>query len=123
MLKLLLDEQISRDVATGFQKRNKNVPIAAVTVFENGRLAMSSDEELLTEAARLKFTLVTYDLRTIPPLLKSWSEQSRSHAGVIFIDDKTIPPADFGSLIRALLKVASHQTRTQWTNRVLFLTK
>jgi hypothetical protein len=33
-------------------------------------------------------TLVTYDRRTIPPLLNTRAEEAPSHAGVIFVDEK-----------------------------------
>ena len=39
--------------------------------------------------------------RTIPPLLKVWVEAGRDHGGIIFIDDKTISPADIGGQVRA----------------------
>ena len=58
----------------------------------------------LNEAAKQKLTLVTYDRRTIPPLLKAWAEEGLRHAGVIFVDDKTISPADIGGLVSALAK-------------------
>jgi len=123
VLKLLLDEHISPDVAIGFRKRNKAVTIVALAEFENGRLIGLSDPDLLSEAARLHLTLVTYDLRTIPPLLKCWAEEARSHGGVIFVDEKTIPPSDFGALIRALQKLALANSFKAWTDEVIFLTR
>ena len=48
-----------------------------------------------------KLTLVTYDRRTIPPLLKDWAEEGRPHAGVIFVDEKDHLPRRhrrFGSI-------------------------
>ena len=123
-LKILLDEHISPAVAEGFRKRNKTVPIVALAEFENGRLIGLPDQDLLAEAARLGLTLATYDLRTIPPLLKSWAEQNRAHSGVIFIDEKTIPPSsDFGAISRALQKIAAAYTRDAWLNRVVFLSR
>jgi hypothetical protein len=66
-------------------------------------------------------TLVTYDRRTIPPLLKAWAEETHSHAGVIFVDEKTIFPADIGGLVKSL-GVPVKQTRTwDWTDRIVFL--
>jgi len=46
--------------------------------------------------------LVTYDRRTIPPLLKVWAEQECRHSGVILVNEKTISPANVGGLVRAL---------------------
>jgi hypothetical protein len=78
-----------------------------------------ADEAILEEAAAQKLTLVTYDLKTIPPLLKTWMEAD--HGGVIFVDNKTIPASDFGGLIRALQELSRHATKWDWRNRVYFL--
>ena len=123
MLKLLLDEHISPDVATGFRKTARAISIADLQHFEGGRLLGLNDEELLREAARLDLTLVTYDLRTIPTLLKRWAEEGRSHAGVIFANTQTIPPNNRGALIRALQKLCDLTGTNDWTDRIEFLSK
>jgi len=66
-------------------------------------------------------TLVTYDRRTIPPLLKAWAEEGRKHGGVIFVDENTISPADIGGLVRALIQLLKERGRQDWTDRVYFL--
>jgi hypothetical protein len=66
-------------------------------------------------------TLVTYDRKTIPPLLKSWAEADLQHGGIIFVDDKTVPPSNIGGLIRALTALYSETGAWDWKNRVLFL--
>jgi len=66
-------------------------------------------------------TLVTYDRRTIPPLLKTWAEEGREHGGVIFIDEKAISPADIGGQVRALSDLIRTAAKWKWTNRVCFL--
>ena len=76
---------------------------------------------LLHEAAVQKLTLVTYDRRTIPPLLKQWAEEGRSHGGVIFVDEKTISPADIGGLVKALTMLAKEAFALDWTDRISFL--
>jgi len=75
----------------------------------------------LQQAAVQGLTLVTYDRRTIPPLLKDWAEEGRSHGGVIFVDEKTISPADPGGLVRALSELAKATGRWDWIDRVSFL--
>ena len=67
------------------------------------------------------WTLVTYDLRTIAPLLKDWGEIGRMHGGVIFVDERTLAPNDFGGLVRALGQVWTQQGSHEWSNRILFL--
>lgn len=121
MLKLLLDEHISSDVAAGLRRRIPRLVISNMTDWEGGNFLGQEDFVCLQEAFVQGLTLVTYDRRTIPPLLKRWVEEGQSHAGVIFVDEKTISPADIGGLVKALV-IMVKQTRTwDWTNRILFL--
>jgi len=121
MLKLLLDEHISPDVATGLHRRNRALEIRYLAEWENGRFLGQDDPACLREAAAQGFTLVTYDRRTIPPLLKTWAEEERTHGGVVFVDEKTISPADIGGLVRALTGLARETGNWDWTNRIYFL--
>jgi hypothetical protein len=120
MLKILLDEHISPDVTNGVQRRNRSVVIHSM-VQESGNFLGKEDSVCLLEAARQRLTLVTYDRRTIPPLLKLWAEEERSYGGVIFVDEKTISPADIGGLVRALISLVDEAGRMDWTNQVYFL--
>jgi hypothetical protein len=120
-LKLLLDEHVSPDVATALCHRQKDAVIICLAEWEGGRFMGQPDELLLREAAVQKLTLVTYDRKTIPPLLKIWAEAGRVHGGVLFVDEKTIPPPDFGGLARALQKVLLEAAGWDWTNRICFL--
>lgn len=121
MLKFLLDEQISPDVGEGLRHRRKSVRVFCLIEWEEGRFIGLADELLLDEAARQHLTLVTYDRRTIPPLLKTWAEEGPHHAGVVFVDAETIPSSDFGGLIRALEKLWEGTNRWDWTNRIVTL--
>jgi len=121
MLKLLLDEHISPDVAKGLRRRDATVVVLALIEWENGVYLGQEDALLLQSAAQQGRTLVTYDRRTIPPLLKAWAEQGRSHGGVIFVDDKTISPADIGNLIRALAALTKERHDLDWTDQIAFL--
>jgi hypothetical protein len=121
MLRLLLDEHISPAVAEGLRRRYKNISVACLAEWQGGRFMGAADELLLREAAAQQLTLVSYDRKTIPPLLKSWAEANRTHGGVIFIDEKTIPPSDFGALIHALQNLFHETIDWDWTNRVCFL--
>ena len=121
MLKLLLDEHVSPDVAEGLRRRSKAVVVHGLVEWEGGRFLGLADEAILEEADAQKLTLVTYDRKTIPPLLKMWAEAGHDHGGVIFVDEKTIPPSDFGGLIRALQRLFHDSAKSDWTNRVCFL--
>jgi hypothetical protein len=121
MLKLLLDEHLSPAIAKGLRRKCKTLAVCGLVEWEGGRFLGLSDEAILEEAATQKRTLVTYDLKTIPPLLKTWIEAGRDHGGVIFEDNKTIPSSDSGGLIRALQKLAEDLGAMEWTNQVRFL--
>jgi hypothetical protein len=121
VLKLLLDEQISPDVAEGFRRRQKNPVLWCLSEWEGGRFLGLADDLLLGEAAAQKLTLVTYDRKTIPPLLKTWAEAGRNHSGIVFVDDKTNPASDFVGLIRALQTLFQETAKWDWKNRGCFL--
>ena len=121
MLKLLLDEHLSPDVANGLRRRHRGIEIHCMVEWENGYFLGQEDSACLREAANQGLTFVTYDRRTIPPLLKTWAEEERTHGGVIFVDEKTILPADIGGLVWALTRLARETLNWDWTNRIYFL--
>jgi hypothetical protein len=121
VLKLLLDEHISPAVAAGVRRRSPRMIVHALAEWRGGEMIGQDDETILTAAAKERLTLVTYDRRTIPPLLKVWAEEGRRYGGVIFVDEKTISPADIGGLTRALLKLDKISQRWKWMDRVVFL--
>ena len=121
MLRLLLDEHVSPDVADGLLRRNRSLVVHDMAGWENGDFLGQEDSACLEKAASQRLTLVTYDRRTIPPLLKTWAEQERGHGGIVFVDEKTISPADIGGLVRALIDLSKETGPWDWANRVYFL--
>lgn len=121
MLKLLLDEHISPDVVEGLRRRHPSLVAHGMNEWEQGAFLGQDDSSCLQEAEAQGLTLVTYDLRTIPPLLKTWAEEERRHGGVIFVDGKTIAPADVGGLVRALSDLYKVMGKWDWIDRVCFL--
>jgi hypothetical protein len=121
MLKLLLDEHISPEVAAGLRRRHHSLVVHWMAEWESGGFLGQDDSACLTKAAARKLTLVTYDRRTIPPLLKTWAEAGRQHGGIIFVDEKTLSPADIGGLVRGLIQLFRETGRWDWTDRVYFL--
>jgi hypothetical protein len=121
MLKLLLDEHISPEVANGLRRRNREIEIRYMVEWEDGYFLGQEDSACMREAAAQGLTLVTYDRRTIPSLLKTWAEEERTHGGVVFVDEKTISPADIGGLVWALTRLARETGNWDWTDRICFL--
>jgi hypothetical protein len=121
VLKLLLDEHISPDVADGLCRRNRTTIVRYMVEWENGHFLGQEDSACLQEAATQGLTLVTYDRRTIPRLLKAWAEEERKRGGFIFVDEKTISLTDIGGLVWALTRLLKETGKWDWTNRVSFL--
>ena len=121
MRKLLLDEHISPAVATGLRRLRPSISVCRLAEWEGGGFLGQDDAACLRRAAEVRWTLVTYDRRTIPPLLKTWAEAGQRHGGVIFIDEKTIPPSDIGGQVRALAALAREAASWYWADRVIFL--
>ena len=122
-MKLLLDEHISPAVAHGLRAAQDELVVAALREWQGGAWLEASDALLLQAAVADGWTLVTYDLRTIPPLLKDWGEQGIAHGGVFLVDERSIAPSDFGGLIRALERLAAALATADWQNRVVFITR
>jgi hypothetical protein len=121
VLKFLLDEHISPDVADGLRRRNRTIIVRYMVEWENGDFLGQEDSACLQEAATQGLTLVTYDRRTIPPLLKAWAEEERMHGGAVFVDEKTISLTDIGGLVWALTRLLKETGEWDRTNRVSFL--
>jgi hypothetical protein len=121
MLKLLLDEHISPYVATGLRRHVKGLFVFPLGEWNDGRFLGVSDDVVLKAAFHEGLTLVTYDRRTIPPLLKTWAEEGRNHGGVVFVDNRTISSADIGGLVKALRALWDEGRNWDWSNRIVML--
>ena len=121
MLSLLLDQQISIQIAEQVRAKRPEIPILSLYEWHEGAFAGSSDTVILLAAADEHLTLVTYDRQTIPPVLTEWGIAEISHGGVLFIDNRTIATNDFGRLVRALIYYWNQEHTGDWKNRVGFL--
>jgi hypothetical protein len=121
MLRLLLDEGISPSVAIELRRRARGMVVYAMAEWEGGNFVGQENCDCLREAAVQELTLVTYDRSAISPVLKEWIEEGIPHGGVIFVDEKTIPPSESGGLAAALIALAKEPGDWEWTNRVIFL--
>ncbi|MGO8673282.1 MAG: DUF5615 family PIN-like protein [Capsulimonadaceae bacterium] len=121
MLSLLLDENISPVIAGQIAAKRPDVLVIALSQWQAGRLLSEPDERILTEAAAEGRTLVTYDRKTIVPLLVRLTQAGKSHAGVVFVDHHSIPSNDFGQLVRSLIALWDASHADTWTNRVEYL--
>jgi len=119
----LLDENISPVIAEQVRLKDESVQIYSVHSLRDGQFLSLGDALILATAFVDNLTLITFDLRTIMPIVRDWAEEGRPHAGVVFIDDKSIAGDDFGSLVRAVLRAWSLLRESDFTDGVMFLTR
>ena len=121
MLSLLLDENISDEIARQVVAKRPNIPIFSAHDWEEGRLRGVSDEVVLRAAAEAGLTLVSYDVNTIPLLLMRLANEAFVHGGIVFVHNATIRSNDYGSLIRALIQLYDAEKEAEWKDRLYFL--
>ena len=122
MLRLVLDERLAWDAALQAKAKRPSMDIQSIHDWESGAFLGVPDPEILLEAAKQRLTLVTYDQRTFWKHAADFLEAGRNLAGVIFVDDQTIPPNDIGGLMRALVWLWETKGNEDWQNRLIFLT-
>lgn len=121
MLAFLLDEQISHVVMEQVRQKRSDIQIESVLLWRSGDLRGKDDALVLSAAQEENLTLVTYDQKTIGPLVTQWAMEGRDHAGVIFLDDNSIAQEDVGSKVRALLSIWEQAYALDWTNAINYL--
>ena len=121
MLSLLLDENLSPEIARQITEKRPDVSVISMHHWHGGRYKAQRDEAILVAAFQEGLILVTYDQKTIFPVLVQWGQSGTDHAGVVFIDDRTIANNNFGALVRALLDLWDTSNADDWTNRVEFV--
>lgn len=121
MLAFLLDQQISPEVAEQVRAKRPELPIQSIYEWREGAFVGIADALILQAAMEDSLTLVTYDRKTIPPVLAEWGIAGTSHAGVVFVDNFTIASNDFGRLVRGLIYYWDQEQGSDWTNRIGFL--
>lgn len=121
MLSLLLDQQISPEIAEQIRGKRPDIPILSLYEWREGAFIGTADPLILSAAAEQSLTLVTYDRKTIPPVLVEWGISGISHGGVVFVDNLTIASNDVGRLVRGLIYYWDQEHESDWTDRIAFL--
>jgi hypothetical protein len=121
VLKLLLDEHIPPAVAAGLKRRIPSIEVHALRNWQGGAFLGEPDDAILTEAAVLGLTIVTYDMDTIPKALYERMRAGLSHGGAVLIPQKQIRSSDVGGLVWALSELYRREGKADWTGRVDFL--
>jgi len=121
MLRLLLDENISRKVALAAKKRSPAMEIVSIHDWEGGRFLAADDGEILKAAAAQRLTLITYDQNTLLTHMAELVSEGCAHGGIIVVDEHTIRQHDIGGLVKALGWLWNAESQAEWMNRTVYL--
>lgn len=116
-----LDEHLSPAICDVVAALGEDIQIHSILTYQQGDLRGESDEEVLLFCRKNNFVLVTADLNTIPPLLKDWHDIGNTHAGVVFISNKSIRASDHVRIAKGLVQLALENSARHWTDCVVFL--
>jgi hypothetical protein len=119
LLRLLLDAHIPGQVAR--QLREQGHDVEHLSAWELGQYRTRPDHEIIAAALGEHRILVTFDVRSIPALIRGLLESGAHHSGVIFVDYRTIRPDDVGGLVLALGTLLETDSDSQWEDRSEFL--
>ena len=122
-MKLLLDEHIWPGIAALVNQVIPAAEVESIHRFSGGCFMNCDDAAILREAHRAGRILVTFDVNTIPALLREMASVEEAHGGVIFISAKSFSQNDHQGLARALAEIMHDETDADWTNRAIFLRK
>ena len=117
----LLDEQISHVVAEQMRRKRPDIRVESVLRWQVGGLRGKADALVLAAAHEEGLTLVTYDQKTIPPLLMEIAMREDHHSGVVFVDRNTIASENIGVLTQALIALYDQHLALAWIDLVMFL--
>ena len=120
-MKLLLDSHIPPAVARELGRQCRGLEAVHLRDWHQGRFRNSPDPDLIDAASGEGLTLATYDLRTIPRLLRRLAAEGKHHAGVVLIDDATVPSSDVGGLVAALAALWRAHGKENWRDRCQFV--
>ncbi len=120
-VKLLLDVHITKAAVTALRGRCPGLDVVHLANWRDGAFRTAQDTDILTACFEEGRTLVSYDQRTIPGLLRRWAAEERPHAGVVFGDSNTVPASDPGAVARALSALIEEAASWDLTNAILHL--
>ncbi len=103
------------------QRQCSGIDVAHLADWRGGAYRTAEDELILTACFEEGRSLVSYDQRTIPAVLRRWATEERPHAGVIFGDINTVPANHPGAVARALAALVEECSGSDMTNAVLYL--
>ncbi len=120
-MKLLTDVHVARATLGALRKLAPGIETEHIAGWRSGALLHATDDEILLACGTEKRVFLTYDLATIPDLLRRWIAEERSHSGVIFADENTVRPNSPAEVAAAVAALAEEIGGADTTNLVRFL--
>ena len=119
-LRLMLDENMSYVVAEQVRQKRSDVIIESVYTWRAGAYLGAQDAELIAALHEKDWLLVTYDTQILAeqPFL---FDGTLPFSGILFVDERTIAPKDFGGLVRSLTAFWTAHHTEDWTGRMGYL--
>jgi hypothetical protein len=120
-VKILLDVHVAKATIGALYKAAPRVDAAHISLWRGGAFLRADDAEILAACHTEKRVFVTYDMATIPDLLRRWMAEDRPHSGVIFGDENTVRPNAPAEVARAIASLAKDLGEADTTNLVRYL--
>lgn len=121
MLAFLADERLTHEIAEQIVRKRSDIRAESILRWRGASLRRTVDEAILAVALEAGLTLVTYDQKTIPPILAAPAAEGSHYGGVVFVDNRTIGSDDIGGLVRALIDLHDRFDALGMTDVVMFL--
>src|SRR5437899_11960873 len=119
-MKLLLDSHIPAAVVRALRTRQPGLDVQHLAQWRAGDLLEADDADILAACAKEARVWVTYDLATVPDLLRALAAEEYDHAGVFLVDDATIPAENVGVLVYGISVLIVEIGEVDKTNLVRF---
>lgn len=120
-MKLLLDVHVAKAAIGALRRVATRVQGEHISQTRDGAFLRADDGEILRACHAEKRMFLTYDLATIPDLLRRWMAEDRAHAGVIFADENTVRPNAPAEVAAAIAALAKEIGDADTTNLVRYL--
>jgi hypothetical protein len=119
-VRLLLDCHIPKSTLSAVRQISPH-DIEHLAVWREGLFLKASDEEILTACHSERRVFVTFDLGTIPDLLRVWAGEEKPHSGIFFGDTHIVKVSQPGAIARSMVHLAAELGKMDTANLVRFL--
>lgn len=120
-MKLLLDVHIAKAAIGALRKVAPHVHAEHISQWRGGAFLRADDADILAACHAERRVLITYDLATIPDLLRGWMAEDRPHSGVVFGDENRVKPNSPREVASAIASLAREIGTADTTNLVRHL--